>query len=325
MTKISVCVPIYGVEGRVGRCARSLFSQSMTDGVEFIFVDDASPDGSVAELRGVVARYAVGLDVKLLRHDVNKGVPEARRTAVLAAKGDFVAHVDSDDFVDAGYLESLYAAAMSSGADVIFSDMREEYARGGKTIHSSWAQGFADLGIAALLGHDSTYLWGKLIRRDLYVRHPECHAPSCLRVKEDCYSAVRLCHHSKALAHAGVCLYHYDRSVPQSLTRARVDSQFQAMLWLWGQTRAFYAAAYPDGRYTPALESAMVREKAAMMLFRHDFAAKRKYADVFRDEEGRHMRELRGGLRLMLTLVRHHFLPLVWLYTQYAKWREKNQ
>lgn len=323
MTKISVCVPVYGVEDRIGRCAESLFSQSMTDGVEFIFVDDASPDGSMAELRDVMARLAERLDVKLLRHDKNKGLPEARRTAVLAAKGDFVAHVDSDDFVEPTYLEALYAEAMSSGADVIFSDMREEYAHGCKVSHSSWARGFADLGIAALLGNDSTYLCGKLIRRELYVRNPDCHAPSCLRVKEDCYSSVRLCHYAKSLAHAGVCLYHYDRRVPQSLTRARVDAQFQAMLRLWEGMRAFFAAAYPDGRYDDALESAMVREKAAMMLFRHDFSAKRKYADVFREEEGRHVSELHGGLWLMLTLVRHHVWPLVWLYTQYAQWRER--
>ena len=45
--KITVIVPVYGVSAHIGKFVKSLFSQTMTDGVEFIFVDDATPDISI--------------------------------------------------------------------------------------------------------------------------------------------------------------------------------------------------------------------------------------------------------------------------------------
>ena len=53
MVKVSVCIPVYGVEQFIERCACSLFEQTMRDGIEFIFVDDCSPDRSVQRLQEV--------------------------------------------------------------------------------------------------------------------------------------------------------------------------------------------------------------------------------------------------------------------------------
>ena len=80
--RLSVCVPVYGVERFIGDCARSLFSQSLWDGVEFLFVDDASPDGSIDVLGRVLAEYPGRTrQVRILRHPANRGLAAARRTA----------------------------------------------------------------------------------------------------------------------------------------------------------------------------------------------------------------------------------------------------
>lgn len=79
---LSVLVPVYGVERYIADCARSLFAQRDVD-AEFVFVDDASPDGSVDRLREVMAEYpTVGERVRILRHAHNRGVGAARRTAI---------------------------------------------------------------------------------------------------------------------------------------------------------------------------------------------------------------------------------------------------
>ena len=94
---LSVLVPVYGVERYIADCARSLFAQRDVD-AEFVFVDDASPDGSVDRLREVMAEYpAVGERVRILRHAHNRGVGAARRTAIEAARGTYICFVDSDD------------------------------------------------------------------------------------------------------------------------------------------------------------------------------------------------------------------------------------
>ena len=77
---ISVIVPIYGVEQYIERCARSLFEQTMNEGIEYIFVDDCTKDNSIYILNRVLEDYPERRhQVTLLRHDVNKGLPQARK------------------------------------------------------------------------------------------------------------------------------------------------------------------------------------------------------------------------------------------------------
>ena len=94
---VSVLVPVYGVERYIAACARSLFAQRDVE-AEFLFVDDASPDGSIDRLHEVLAGFpAVAERVRILRHERNRGLGAARRTAIEAARGTYLLHVDSDD------------------------------------------------------------------------------------------------------------------------------------------------------------------------------------------------------------------------------------
>ena len=69
---ISAIVPIYNVEAYLGECLRTLFGQSIACDIEYIFIDDAGTDGSMAILRNEIAKHPQ-LDITVLTHDVNKG------------------------------------------------------------------------------------------------------------------------------------------------------------------------------------------------------------------------------------------------------------
>ena len=56
MPKVSVIIPVYGVEKYIERCARSLFKQTLDD-IEYLFIDDCTPDDSVDVLRNVLEEY----------------------------------------------------------------------------------------------------------------------------------------------------------------------------------------------------------------------------------------------------------------------------
>ena len=56
MPKVSICVPVYNVEKYIERCARSLFEQTLDD-LEFVFVDDCTPDRSVEILKSIIEEY----------------------------------------------------------------------------------------------------------------------------------------------------------------------------------------------------------------------------------------------------------------------------
>src|SRR5690606_33802156 len=118
---VSVIIPIYGVEKYIEKCVRSLFSQTLTD-VEYIFIDDCSPDASIAILEKLIFEYALEKNVSIIRHQTNRGLPSARNTGLEYAKGIYIFHCDSDDFLEKDALEVLYNAAKASSADIVWSD-----------------------------------------------------------------------------------------------------------------------------------------------------------------------------------------------------------
>ena len=119
MKKISLLIPIYGVENYIEQCARSLFSQSYTS-IEYIFVDDCTKDRSIEILQSVMEDYPDRKeDILLIRHEHNKGLGAARRTAFEAATGEYIMHVDSDDMLPSNAVELLTIKAEESHADII--------------------------------------------------------------------------------------------------------------------------------------------------------------------------------------------------------------
>ena len=120
--KVSVIIPIYKVDRFIERCVVSLMEQTLNE-VEYIFVDDASPDGSVSILHEVTERYPSRMEcVKIVTHSENKGLPAARNTGLVEASGEYIFHCDSDDFVELDMLESLYNKAKECDADVVWCD-----------------------------------------------------------------------------------------------------------------------------------------------------------------------------------------------------------
>ena len=86
MPKVSVIVPVYGVEKYIERCARSLFEQTLDD-MEFIFVDDCTPDRSIEKLKSIIEEYQLrfaemNYEVRTERMPTNSGQAAVRRHAL---------------------------------------------------------------------------------------------------------------------------------------------------------------------------------------------------------------------------------------------------
>lgn len=169
MIKVSVIIPIYKVEKFIAHCADSLLAQTLDD-VEFIFVDDASPDRSLELLQSVITRYpARKHQVKMLTHAENKGLPAARNTGLAAAHGEYVFHCDSDDFVERDMLEELYNTAEGGDADIVWCDWYLSFEHNERYMRQP---GYATP-LEALKGMMSGAMkftvWNKLAKRSLYV------------------------------------------------------------------------------------------------------------------------------------------------------------
>lgn len=127
MPKVTVIITIYNRERFIGECARSLLEQTLDD-VEFLFVDDASTDNSLSVLQAVLDNYPARRHMAhVLRMKQNGGRAVARQTGVDQATGEYIIHVDSDDWIDNDMLELLYLKAKETGADIVGCNITHEY------------------------------------------------------------------------------------------------------------------------------------------------------------------------------------------------------
>lgn len=119
MPKVSILVPVYGVEKYISKCAESLFSQTYSN-IEYIFVDDCTPDKSIDMLLATLEHFPERKSqVSVIRHDRNKGLGAARATAFEASSGDYIIHADSDDFLATNCVETLVGKALENDADIV--------------------------------------------------------------------------------------------------------------------------------------------------------------------------------------------------------------
>ncbi len=102
---VSILVPVYGVEKHIERCAKSLFDQTYSN-LEFIFVNDTSPDKSVLMLQSVIKKYPKkNKHITIFHHTKNLGLAATRNTLIANCSGEFVFHVDSDDWLEPNTIE----------------------------------------------------------------------------------------------------------------------------------------------------------------------------------------------------------------------------
>ncbi|MFD8522856.1 glycosyltransferase family 2 protein [Streptomyces capillispiralis] len=121
MPKLSVIVPFYNVQRYAPDTLRSLRANARPD-FEFVLVDDHSEDGTPAILERAAEDLAGVAQVRHIRHDRNGGIATARNTGLDAARGEYLAFLDGDDWLAPGYLSELVAAAERLGCDFVRTD-----------------------------------------------------------------------------------------------------------------------------------------------------------------------------------------------------------
>ena len=111
--KVSVIVPVYGTEEYFDRCMKSLLHQTLEQ-IEIVVVND----GSGGNIKEVIKEYETDNRVKFLNNDINHGLLRARVQGSLVATGDYIAFLDSDDYVSFDYYRSLLNKAEREESDI---------------------------------------------------------------------------------------------------------------------------------------------------------------------------------------------------------------
>lgn len=124
---VSVIIPVYKAEKDIARCCRALFGQT-SDNIEYIFVNDCTPDNSVAVIEQVLEEYPERKSSVIILHQPkNSGVSACRQFGLENATGEYIIHCDSDDWPELDMYETLYNKAISKSAEVVCCDYMVEY------------------------------------------------------------------------------------------------------------------------------------------------------------------------------------------------------
>ena len=133
MKKISIIIPVWGVEQYIGKCLDSLVNQKLED-VEIIVVNDGSPDNSQKIIDEYVKKYPDKVKSYIKE---NGGQGSARNYGIEVSTGEYIAFVDSDDFVELDMFEKMYKKAKKDKSDIVVCgsyNVSEDYSKKEKDV-----------------------------------------------------------------------------------------------------------------------------------------------------------------------------------------------
>lgn len=248
MAKISVIVPVYNTKKYLSRCLDSLLGQTLR-GIEIIIIDDGSTDGS-----GQVCSEYASRDRRItLLSQQNRGQAAARNLGIdraMESGSEYLAFVDSDDWVLPEYFETLYSISGGELSSVLYFESEKAPAVKDCPVRKVSAEEYyCRSGVLPFV------LWGKLYRKELFstLRLPD------LRHNEDTFSVYRLLFSSKTVNVAFAPLYCYFQN-PNGVSASARTADRLSELEAFDEQRAFFR----DNGYEKALRHCALIEARKM-------------------------------------------------------------
>lgn len=221
MIKVSIIIPIYHVEQYLTMCLDSVVSQTMTDNIECILVDDCGNDKSMEIAKSYVANYHGNIKFNIVERKQNGGLSAARNSGIDAACGEYVYFLDSDDEITESCMEKMWAQVEKYGkVDLVqgafFEDIEEadtisdiefvEYSNDKRQIKTFLLQYLGDI-----VGAQSRLIKLSFLKEhNLYFEEGIIH--------EDNLWTFFLAKYVKSMAYCNICTY-FHRYNPNSITK----------------------------------------------------------------------------------------------------------
>ncbi len=236
---VSIIVPIYNVEKYIERCVVSLFEQDFED-IEYIFVNDCTPDNSIEILEEVLKKYPNRkADVKVFHQEENKGLGNARRLGMSHASGEYYIQIDSDDWCELNMISQLYNKAKEIDADVVACDYYDSYIDTGDIYHKQYHTGEREQDVWNMyIGHLRPFDWNKLIKRDLHIKNGILY-PIDMNIATDTWFILRIYSVAERIGYVPNALYHYWRDNMASISNKITPKYLDELKWFVEATEDF--------------------------------------------------------------------------------------
>ena len=235
--KVSVIVPIYNVEKYLDRCVQSLLHQSLND-IEIILVDDGSPDCCPQ----MCDEYAKSDKRIKVIHKENAGLGFARNSGLDIATGEYIAFVDSDDYVDIHMYEYLYKRAKEADYDIVYSGVIKEWYGGkisksfisnkiyrGQEVENLLADMIAPSPDVKKEGGPNPSVWTSLYKKEIIDKYNIRFQSERKIISEDIVFHAELLPHCYFVCYYPEAFYHYiynDNSLTHRFNEKKIYANF---------------------------------------------------------------------------------------------------
>ncbi len=207
--KVSICIPIYNVEQYIERCLRSVFEQTYSN-IEYVVVNDCTKDRSMIALSKVIKEYPDRISfVKIISHERNRGLAAARNTAIANCTGDFVMHVDSDDYLEKNAVELLVNKQKATNADIVSGCALKETTEGQQLIREPDYKDKEEMLMKVLSCNYDHYIWRRFIRLSLYKDY-QISCEEGVNFGEDLQVLPKLVYYAKKVVKIDDVIYYYN-------------------------------------------------------------------------------------------------------------------
>ena len=272
---VSVIVPVYGVEKYLDRCVKSLRNQ-MLKNIEIILVDDESPD-NCPKLCEDYAKEDIRIKVI---HKKNGGLGYARNTGIECAQGEYIAYIDSDDYVEENMFFDLYNYAKENKLDTVIAGFNKVLSNGEivKNIETNKEQIFKGKQelqkfVGGMLGtpakDSETLKYQMSVWRGIYSRKviEQNHIRFCSErdyISEDIIYHLDYFDKANSLGILPLAVYNYCEN-EASLTKTFRKDRFEKNLILYKKIiEKMNLYKYPSEIYEYAMKLFLIRTKSAI-------------------------------------------------------------
>ena len=272
MSTVSIIVPVYKVEDYIRECLDSILAQTYPY-FELILVDDGSPDncGRICD------DYAKGDNRIKVVHKVNGGISSARNAGLEVAKGEWIMHVDGDDWIEPDMIESLIEAAQITGADMVIGDFVKYGPSAGYNKLPTWSSD-KKKSMTNYIAYVMTTIWGSIAKRSLYADH-SLKSPDGISYCEDFHLIVRLCHFANKIVNVHRPFYHYRYRTTSIMSNMNGKTEADEQ-WVYQDTIRFFKeqGVYED--YRKVMSWRVLKSAQELLL---DPAGHKRFMELFND------------------------------------------
>ena len=268
--KVSIIVPIYNVEKYLSRCLDSLVGQTMDD-IEIITVNDGSLDNSLSILRD----YSKKDSRIIVINQENYGVSEARNAGIALARGEYIAFVDPDDWIEKDMYTTMYQKAIEYDCDIVMCSYVREFNSHSKIKEFDLPrelylpkEELNSFILRRLIGPINDEIanpelldawgpvWSKMYKRDLLINNAISFTDlKEIGTNEDSLFNMEAIYYSESCCFINKPLYHYWKENETSITSYYKPMLMEQWSTLFNRIQTFIEKAQLSTDYTIALNN----------------------------------------------------------------------